>query len=81
MANGLGAGPQDFSLMFFPIFAVFGSLGWLMIFLETYRHLDPKMMSKEERITYSATQATVMTVMLGAVSYFALQYLMAEVLK
>ena len=52
-----------------------------MIFLETYRHLDPKMMGKEERITYSATQATVMTVMLGAVSYFALQYLMAEVLK
>ena len=72
---------NDFSLLFLPIFAVFGSLGWIMIFLETYRHLGPKTMSKEERITYSATQATIMAVMLGAVSYFALQFLEAEVLK
>jgi len=76
-----GVRPQEYSLMFVPILAVFGSLGWLMIFLETYRHLDSKMMSKGERITHSAMQATIMTVMLAVVSYFALQYLEAEVLK
>lgn len=72
---------NDYSLLFLPIFAVFGTLGWLMIFLETYLHLPTKQMSKEERITYSATQATIMTGMLAVVCYFALQFLQAEVFR
>ena len=80
MASGVGL--PDSSRMFLPIFlAVFGSIGWIMIFLETYMHLNEKTMSKKERIKESATQATIMTVFLVVMSYFALQFIMAEVLK
>ncbi len=79
MVGGLRAEPQEYQLLFASIMLVFGLVGWLMVFLETYRHF-PKM-EKTERIRLSVTNATVMTIMLVVVCYIALQLLEVEALK
>jgi len=55
-----------------PIMVVFGVIGWVMIFLETYRHF-PKM-DAEKRMALSLTNATVMTVMFVVLVYVSMHY-------
>lgn len=60
-----------------PIGGTFGTLFWIMIFLGTYRHF-PKM-NKSQRIMMSAASATLLTIILLAVSYLALIFLVKEI--
>jgi uncharacterized membrane protein YidH (DUF202 family) len=50
-----------------PLMAIFGSLLWIMIFLQTYRHF-PKM-DKHQRISMSVSSATIATVAVMAIVY------------
>jgi len=50
-----------------PLMAIFGSLLWIMIFLQTYRHF-PKM-DKSQRISLSVSSATIATVAVMAIVY------------
>jgi len=55
-----------------PIMVVFGVIGWVMIFLETYRHF-PKM-DAGKRMALSLTNATAMTVMFVVLVYVFMRY-------
>jgi len=60
---------QDY-LATIPVVAVFGIIGWIMIFLETYMHF-PKL-DKRERIKMGAVNATVLVLILIAVVYLSM---------
>jgi len=60
-----------------PIGGTFGALFWIMIFLGMYRHF-PKM-NKYQRIIMSATSATLLTIILLAICYIALIFLVKEI--
>jgi hypothetical protein len=57
-------------LAMIPVVAVFGIIGWTMIFLETYMHF-PKL-DKGERIKMGAINATVLVLILMAVVYLSM---------
>ncbi len=59
-----------------PIVAVFGIIGWTMIFLETYMHF-PKL-DKGERIKMSAINATVLVLILMAVVYLSMLVILGD---
>jgi len=62
-----------------PIGGTFGSLFWIMIFLQTYRHF-PKI-DNRERFLMSAKSATILTGILLAVTYVSLLLLMRMILQ
>jgi len=62
-----------------PIMVVFGSIGWVMIFLETYRHF-PKM-DAEQRMALSLTSATVMIGMFIVIVYVFMDYFFVAILN
>ena len=70
--NVFGIELEAYQTMFLLIASLFGLLGWLMVFLETYRHF-PKMDS-DERFRLSFTNATVMTGMVLVIVYIAFYY-------
>jgi hypothetical protein len=57
-------------LAMIPVVAVFGIIGWIMIFLETYMHF-PKL-DKRERIKMGAVNATVLVLILIVVVYLSM---------
>jgi heme/copper-type cytochrome/quinol oxidase subunit 4 len=57
-------------LVTIPVVAVFGIIGWTMIFLETYMHFPE--MDKKERIKMGAVNATVLVLILIAVVYLSM---------
>ncbi|MEM4397734.1 MAG: hypothetical protein QW757_03880 [Candidatus Woesearchaeota archaeon] len=61
----------------FMIFA--GIIVFMVVFLETYRHF-PKM-EKEKRIEYSLSIATIMSLAIMFILYFALNYFMEIILN
>jgi len=60
-----------------PVVAVFGIIGWIMIFLETYMHF-PRI-DKKERIKMSAVNATVIVLVLIAVVYLSILVILERV--
>ena len=58
---------QDWTNLFIPLMALFGAIGWLITFMETYRHF-PKMDGRK-RLKMSIIMATVMTIFLVIISY------------
>jgi len=65
--------------IFIPIMAVFGIIGWVMFFLETYRHF-PKMDSSQ-RMALSLTNATVMLGMFIVIVYAFMYYYFGVILN
>jgi len=63
-------------LAMIPVVAVFGIIGWIMIFLETYMHF-PKM-DKRERIKMGVINATVIVLILIAVVYLSLLVILGD---
>ena len=63
--------------VFLPIAAIFGIIEWIIVFLETYRHLQK--MEKHKRISNSIYDATIMTAILTAILYFFM-YLLLKIL-
>ena len=62
-----------------PIMVVFGVIGWVMIFLETYRHF-PKM-DAEQRMALSLTNATVMIGIFIVIVYVFMYYYSGAILN
>jgi uncharacterized membrane protein len=59
-----------------PLVAVFGIIGWTMVFLETYMHF-PKM-DKRERIKMGAINATVLVLILIVVVYLSMLTILGD---
>lgn len=61
-----------------PVVAVFGIIGWTMIFLETYMHF-PKM-DKRERIKMGVVNATVIVLILIVVVYLSMLVIVGQII-
>lgn len=59
--------------VFVPIFALFGSLLWIMVFIENYRHF-PKM-GQKERLWMSLSNATLIALGVVMFAYLTLMAL------
>jgi len=63
---------ESWVTIFIPMMVLFGVIGWIMVFIETYRHF-PKMDSRQ-RIALSISNATGMIIIFIIIAYVFMYY-------